>query len=422
VTFIADVAKNFFGRLKKSVQNLLMTSIFSIHNHHKSVKQHPLRRLFYLTALLIVVGIPLGTRQVFASGSDVTAQLYIDGQSINVVSGAKTVKEVIKAAGFAVNEKDIVEPGLDTEITDGYKINVYRAVPVSIEDKGVNVSIETAHKTGKAIAKEAGLDLHPEDEYEISVSDLSAGDLEPGITLKVDRADVITLDLYGAISEVRTQAITVEEFMEEKSIQLQPGDTLLQAPSEIISTGSLIQIKNDSREVQVVEEEIPMPVEQIKDVNRNVGFKEVQIAGSSGSKRVTYEITKVNGQEVSRVALEEIVLRAPTKQVEVVGAKKISGSSGNVSAQAQQLMAQAGIPESQWSSAFKLIQKESGWNPNAVNRSSGACGLGQQLPCGKWKHHWNDPVGGLIDANGYVLGRYGSWDAAWAHSQRRGWY
>lgn len=72
--------------------------------------------------------------------------------------------------------------------------------------------------------------------------------------------------------------------------------------------------------------------------------------------------------------------------------------------------------------ATYLIMKESGCNPNAVNASSGACGIGQQLPCGKWPHQWNDPVGGMIDMQNYVFSRYGSWAAAAGHSQATGWY
>ena len=36
-----------------------------------------------------------------------------------------------------------------------------------------------------------------------------------------------------------------------------------------------------------------------------------------------------------------------------------------------------------WEAFETLIFKESGWNPYAVNKSSGACGLGQALPCAK---------------------------------------
>lgn len=85
-------------------------------------------------------------------------------------------------------------------------------------------------------------------------------------------------------------------------------------------------------------------------------------------------------------------------------------------------MAAAGIAESDWVYVEYIISHESSWNPNAVNRSSGACGLGQQLPCGKWPHTWNDPVGGLIDASAYAHSRYGSWSAAYSAWKRQGWW
>lgn len=78
-------------------------------------------------------------------------------------------------------------------------------------------------------------------------------------------------------------------------------------------------------------------------------------------------------------------------------------------------MSQAGINNT---SARKLIQAESDCNPNAINKQSGACGVGQQLPCGKWDHQWNDPVGSMIDMQNYVYGRYGSWENAWTFWQR----
>lgn len=93
--------------------------------------------------------------------------------------------------------------------------------------------------------------------------------------------------------------------------------------------------------------------------------------------------------------------------------RSIAGSCGG-------WMQAAGISDK--TNARILIARESGCNPNAVNSSSGACGIGQQLPCGKWPHKWNDPIGGMIDMQNYVMGKYGSWSAAVAHSSARGWY
>jgi hypothetical protein len=78
-------------------------------------------------------------------------------------------------------------------------------------------------------------------------------------------------------------------------------------------------------------------------------------------------------------------------------------------------MRAAGIAPSDYPYVEYIVAHESGWNPSAVNKSSGACGLAQQLPCGKWAHQWNDPVGGLIDASGYAVARYGGWHQAYLH-------
>ncbi len=83
-------------------------------------------------------------------------------------------------------------------------------------------------------------------------------------------------------------------------------------------------------------------------------------------------------------------------------------------------MAAAGITDIV--NATYIIMSESGCNPNAVNRSSGACGIGQQLPCGKWPHAWNEPVGAMIDMQNYVNARYGSWANAVAFWRSHNWY
>jgi len=75
-------------------------------------------------------------------------------------------------------------------------------------------------------------------------------------------------------------------------------------------------------------------------------------------------------------------------------------------------MAAAGIPDIY--STHKLIINESGCNPNAVNPSSGACGIPQALPCSKIAHCGVEPVCQLQWMDQYVKGRYGSWDGALA--------
>ena len=72
--------------------------------------------------------------------------------------------------------------------------------------------------------------------------------------------------------------------------------------------------------------------------------------------------------------------------------------------------------------AVELIRRESGCNPNAVNKSSGACGIAQELPCGKSGCKLGDGACQVAWMNRYTLARYGSWSAAVAHHNAKNWY
>jgi hypothetical protein len=85
-----------------------------------------------------------------------------------------------------------------------------------------------------------------------------------------------------------------------------------------------------------------------------------------------------------------------------------------------------GWSESDFDALVKLWNRESGWNPNAHNKSSGAHGIPQSLPASKMASEGADYY-----TNGktqirwglkYIKGRYGTPSQAWAHSQRTGWY
>lgn len=85
-------------------------------------------------------------------------------------------------------------------------------------------------------------------------------------------------------------------------------------------------------------------------------------------------------------------------------------------------MAAAGIAESDWGYVDYIVSRESGWNPNATNKSSGACGLVQALPCSKVPGNGYDPVDNLRWATGYATGRYGSWAGAHAFWTKNHWW
>ena len=101
-------------------------------------------------------------------------------------------------------------------------------------------------------------------------------------------------------------------------------------------------------------------------------------------------------------------------------AQSVPVASVRVSGTCQDWMTAAGIND--FANASYVINRESGCNPFAVNRSSGACGIGQALPCSKMNCAMGDGLCQMIWTNSYVLSRYGSWANAANHSRMYNWY
>jgi hypothetical protein len=82
--------------------------------------------------------------------------------------------------------------------------------------------------------------------------------------------------------------------------------------------------------------------------------------------------------------------------------------------------------QSQYNALNRLWTRESGWRWNARNPGSGAYGIPQSLPASKMRSagaDYHDNAGTQIKWGlGYIRGRYGSPNRAWAHSQSTGWY
>lgn len=85
-----------------------------------------------------------------------------------------------------------------------------------------------------------------------------------------------------------------------------------------------------------------------------------------------------------------------------------------------------GWGDDQFGCLVALWNKESGWNYQAYNRSSGAFGIPQALPGSKmgsagadWQTNAATQV---LWGLGYIQGRYGTPCSAWGHSQSTGWY
>lgn len=257
--------------------------------------------------------------------------IYDHGVEQTIITRAGTIREALAQAHVSVDAVDIVEPALDEQlVADHYNVNVYRARPVIVEDGSTRVRTITAAQSPAKIAKAANVTLYPEDNTALKRVDDVVTDGGAGLKLTIDRATPFTFVLYGKrLDTARTQATTVEGMLKEKNVHLGPSDGVSVPLSTGIVAGMTIQVWRNGVQTVTQEEDIPMSVEQVKDQDREVGYKEVRTVGKPGKKQVTYEIDTQNGNEVSRKVIQEVQTLAPVKQVEVLGAKMANTFSGS---------------------------------------------------------------------------------------------
>ena len=149
------------------------------------------------------------------------------------------------------------------------------------------------------------------------------------------------------------------------------------------------------------------------------------------------EIIEIKKQAYEKAKAEEEARRKAKEEAERQARERARQQSTTTSSSSQNLSSLQsyahnlvintyGWSEYDFDCLVKLWNRESGWNPNAHNSSSGAHGIPQSLPASKMASEGSDYY-----TNGetqirwglkYIAGRYGSPANAWAHSQQTGWY
>ena len=148
------------------------------------------------------------------------------------------------------------------------------------------------------------------------------------------------------------------------------------------------------------------------------------IAAIIADKKAAYE--KAKAEEEARKKAEQEAAKKKAQQQQSSSSSS-SGSKSEYQQYAHDLVINTyGWSEYDFECLVKLWDRESGWNPNSHNKSSGAHGIPQSLPASKMASEGADYY-----TNGYtqirwglkyIKGRYGSPANAWSHFQSKNWY
>ncbi len=364
-----------------------------------------------LGALLVVGVVSAHDSKTLKPSDSHVVFLFDSGKKQTIDTKAATVGDLLKKLqSLKLIDQDVVEPDKNTPIVeDNFRINVYRARPVTIIDNNLKTVALTAQKSPRVAAQIAGIGVYPEDTVAFQQGDIRQNIL--GEKVVIDRATPVGLNLYGAALTIRTHSKTVGELLKEKDIKPVQGDTLQPDVSTPLTPNSQIFLARIGTQIATVQEDIPSTTQYVSDASLSLGATAVRQAGSAGKKVVTYEVHTTNGHETSRNVLQEVVSVEPVAQIVARGT--VVDVAGDKSA----IMAAAGISPGDYGYVNFIVSHESGWRPNAAN-ASGAFGLCQALPGSKMSSAGGDwasnPVTQLRWCDGYAQ-HFGGWGGAYSY-------
>lgn len=203
----------------------------------------------------------------------------------------------------------------------------------------------------------------------------------------------------------------------------------------IIIIGAMIYIicdmKNDLKGISTSLNSIVDKLNQVETEQTTLTDKQTQLEEnmkvletSKAEKKAEEERLAKEKEKQETVKVAQATSRSSSTRTTTTQA---TGTKAEYQAYAKDLCINTyGWTENDYQCLVKLWNKESGWNPNAHNSSSGAHGIPQSLPASKMASEGADYY-----TNGktqirwglkYIKGRYGNPSNAWAHSQSKGWY
>lgn len=382
-----------------------------------------------VTAMALVGGVGIATAM---QKNDVT--LNVDGDITEISVREETVGDVLDLQGIDLTEHDVVLPSEETAVADDMEISVLIARPFEVTVDGETREVWTTAKTvDEALAH---LKLDAADSLYSTSRSASIG--RDGLSIDIITAKDVTLVAGGEETPMRI-AGTVEDIFAEAGIRPDTDDVISHELDQLLEDGMKVEFVDVEVTSASVEKAIPHGEKTVESDEMPKGESEVTTEGADGLKRETYENVYHDGVLQSSKLQDEEVLEEAVDEVTTVGtyeepeeaapepspepaSESDEGGSSNRTGTKYDWMRAAGIPESQWQYVDYIVGRESGWNPRAVNSSSGACGLVQALPCSKLGANWADPVHALKWQYSYVQSRYGGYAGAYSFWLSNHWY
>ncbi|KAB7664938.1 DUF348 domain-containing protein [Bacillus sp. B1-b2] len=243
--------------------------------------------------------------------------LTLDGKKQIIETHSSTIQELLDDLDIAVSSEDYVFPSLNTEITDDLEVVWKKAKQVEWQKDDEKKTVWTTVGTVKEFLEEQKVSLNEHDQINQKLD----SSIKHNMDIVVHTAFPITLVDAGQETQVWSTSTTVADFLNKQEISLAQLDRVEPDLKEKVKANAVVNITRIEKVTDVVEQPINYAVITQKDSSLPEGTEQVVQEGKEGLVSKEFEVTKENGNEVSRKLLSEKTVTEKQDKVVTVGTK-----------------------------------------------------------------------------------------------------
>jgi len=259
------------------------------------------------------------TEIVFSHAGLIRVWIDPQGEIMSVNSDARTPAEIVIAAGILPKSGDlyrvnglVVDPDQELNPTPGFMLQYTPRVKLVVTLDGETQEIFSAAPTlGEALWQE-GIRLLRGDMVNPPLDTLLTDELD--VLIQRGRPLVITVD--GRELRVSSTAETIGQALQQAGVSLQGLDYSKPSESEVLPEDGKIEVIRVTEEILTEQYSIPYTVEYISDPSLAAGERVVKVDGENGLQVAKVRVRYENGIEVSRTSEELVILKQPVTRQE----------------------------------------------------------------------------------------------------------
>jgi len=217
-----------------------------------------------------------------------------DGDDESIAIAAVDIEPLDEAVPVASDDESITAAAVNIE-------PLGEAVPLVLHQDGLSVNTVSAAPTVGDVLAEEGIVVEPGDYLFPSSGSL----VTAGTHIYIYRARELFLSVGGDTTTVHSRKATVAEVLDEADISLDALDRVEPALDSPVEDGLTIRVVRVREEYETVEEAIPCPVVYQDDPTMDMGRYLVLDWGADGLIHREYRAVYEDGQEIERELLNE---------------------------------------------------------------------------------------------------------------------